>query len=649
MRPERWGDLALVALLVGLSLTGLPSVPADAPGMAVAVVAVAVLQVPPVLLRRTRPRVALLLHAPLLVASAALALPSGSVALPVLAFALLRRGRPALRFLTAVTLAPSAAAGAVWAALGGHPPVSGLAFAVLLALVLGTQAAAGAALGAASRSAQQRAEDARAAAELARLDAAVAAERARIADEIGGGVLVGLRRLVTAASDADALARGAPGAARALQVQAREVLDGLSRVLVALRTPSAADDPAPPPRRRALPLPTTGGLVLVAVFAVTVVVTDLLPDETGDPTVDLLVLRWADVPLQQPLTVPLLAVQLLPLAWWRTAPVAALAVTTLGSTGSWFAGSTHLVAETGWSVLVHAAARTAPPLVSGPAVLLCSTVVLGYLAMAPGPAGTGLSTAQIAGPFALVPVLWTVGVLQRAVRLRTEREAAARAGGRLRGQVEAERVWTARELHDLVAHHVSALAVQAAAARSAGDPQSVRTAAGHVADLARRIEETLPALTAATRAPVPPALTVDDVERLVAPVRTAGVPVTVTVSGTPSPVPGDAEVFAQRILTEALTNVVRHAGASPTAVAVEHRAGEVVVEVRDAGPVDGHRAAAAGSGLGLLGMRERAELLGGELVVRSGPDGFGVRARLPRAARLLPEEERTVAGDRPRG
>lgn len=648
MPPERWRDLAVVALLVGLSLMGLLSVPADAPGTAVAVVALAVLQVPPVLLRHRRPRTALLLHAPPLAAATALMLPGGPLALPVLAFALLRRGRPALRFLTAVTLVPIAASAALWAALGGRSPVTGLAYALGLTVVFGAPAAAGAALGAASRAAQQRAEDARTAAEAARLEAAVAAERARIADEIGGGVLVGLRRLVAAASDVDDPARDTPAAAGALQAQAREVLDGLGRVLVALRTRPAAHDPAPEPARRALPLPTTSGLVLVAAFAAAVVVTDLLPDAVGDPSVDPF-LQSLDVPRLQPLAVPLLAVQLLPLAWWRTAPVAALVVTTLGSTGSWLAGSTHTVAETAWSVLVYAAASAARPLVSGAAVVLCSAVVLGYLALAPGSAVSGLSTAQVAGSFALVPVLWAVGVLHRAVRLRTEREAAARAGGRLRGQVEAERVRTARELHDLVGHHVSALAVQAAAARSAADPHAVRTAAGHVVDLARRIDETLPALTATTRAPVPTALTAADVERLVAPVRAAGVPVTVTVSGTPAPVPGGAEVFAERILTEALTNVVRHAGASPTAVAVEHRAGEIVVEVRDAGPADGHPPAGAGSGLGLLGMRERAELLGGELVVRGGPDGFGVRARLPRPARLVPREERTPVDGRPRG
>ena len=77
--------------------------------------------------------------------------------------------------------------------------------------------------------------------------------------------------------------------------------------------------------------------------------------------------------------------------------------------------------------------------------------------------------------------------------------------------------------------------------------------------------------------------------------------------------------------------MVRHAGPSPTRLLVRHAPGEIVVEVRDGGPAPGHRRATTGSGLGVVGMRERAARLGGDL--RAGPDGDGgwtVRARLPR-------------------
>jgi signal transduction histidine kinase len=84
-------------------------------------------------------------------------------------------------------------------------------------------------------------------------------------------------------------------------------------------------------------------------------------------------------------------------------------------------------------------------------------------------------------------------------------------------------------------------------------------------------------------------------------------------------------------VVEALTNVLRHAGRSATRLVVRHRPGEVVVEVRDSGVLPGHQTVTRGSGLGLVGMRERAALLGG--AAEAGPDGqagWVVRARLPR-------------------
>jgi signal transduction histidine kinase len=125
--------------------------------------------------------------------------------------------------------------------------------------------------------------------------------------------------------------------------------------------------------------------------------------------------------------------------------------------------------------------------------------------------------------------------------------------------------------------------------------------------------------------------------------------VTCEVRGDPVADAGDPELFAQRILTEALTNVVRHAGASDTRVLVEHGPDGVTVQVADSGPVTGHRGYAHGSGLGTAGMHERARMLGGQ--VEAGPvDGGGwrVHALLPRPGApaggvLLREDEEAVS------
>ncbi|GAA1693931.1 sensor histidine kinase [Fodinicola feengrottensis] len=127
-------------------------------------------------------------------------------------------------------------------------------------------------------------------------------------------------------------------------------------------------------------------------------------------------------------------------------------------------------------------------------------------------------------------------------------------------------------------------------------------------------------------------------DQLLDPIRSAGLPVEAEVVGKPAAIPGDAELFAQRIITEALTNALRYAGPSPTRVRVEHTAGTVSVQVSDDGPGAGQRLAGGGAGLGIVGMRERAELLGGSL--RAGVEGAGwtVRADLPRPA-VLPAKD----------
>jgi len=229
-----------------------------------------------------------------------------------------------------------------------------------------------------------------------------------------------------------------------------------------------------------------------------------------------------------------------------------------------------------------------------------------------------------------VAAVWLVGVLVRQARCHRETRRAARAAGRSRARLTDERLSIARELHDLVAHHASAVAVQASAARS--NPAALPDAVAHIEEGGLRIAEAVRALAdlaPPTRPPAP--LSRAGVEELLAPARAAGLPVTAEVEGEPAAEPGEADLFAHRIVVEALTNVLRHAGPSATRLRVQHRPQEVVVEVRDSGVLPGHRTVTRGSGLGLVGVRERAALLGG--AAEAGPDdqaGWVVRARLPR-------------------
>jgi signal transduction histidine kinase len=221
---------------------------------------------------------------------------------------------------------------------------------------------------------------------------------------------------------------------------------------------------------------------------------------------------------------------------------------------------------------------------------------------------------------------------QRADQLRQSQEQ------NMRGAIVAERVRIARDLHDVVAHHVSVMGIQAGAARRVldTDPQLARDALQTVEQTARtaigELRGLLGVLRAADAEPPPdehpssPGL--DQLDELVSTARSAGIEVDHGVYGQPRPVPEGVALSAYRVVQEALTNVVRHSGARRADVRVRYLDSALEVEVTDDGRgTAGH---ANGSGLGLLGMRERVAVHGGELDVGPRPDnGFRVRASLP--------------------
>lgn len=258
-----------------------------------------------------------------------------------------------------------------------------------------------------------------------------------------------------------------------------------------------------------------------------------------------------------------------------------------------------------------------------------------------------LGLSDIVANYVLFGTAWVLGFATRNRRLllaelemrSIEAERARRAEARR--AVAEERARIARELHDVVAHSVSVMVVQTGAARRLLDtqPEQARGSLETIEETGRSALSELRRVVGILRSEAgdEPASresqpTLDDLQLLVAAVRAAGVPVRLDVTGEPSSLPPGVGVSAYRIVQEALTNVLKHAGITTRVdVRIHRSAEELEVEVVD----DGIGAAAGkpGEGHGLVGMRERALLYGGAL--EAGPlssGGFRVRARLP----LLP-------------
>jgi signal transduction histidine kinase len=246
---------------------------------------------------------------------------------------------------------------------------------------------------------------------------------------------------------------------------------------------------------------------------------------------------------------------------------------------------------------------------------------------------------------------WGTGV---AMRLRRDREDQLRADAELlsrdqeeraRRAVAAERARIARELHDVVSHAISVTVLQArggrrligvddAAVRSALDAiEHTNTAA--LGDM-RRLLAVLRDTEDDAGGGLTPQPSLSRLDDLVEQVRSSGLPVDLELSGAPGVVPPGVDLSAYRIIQEALTNVIKHAGPTAQArVQVTYRPDQVVVAVRDDGRLaassdDGRR---TGEGRGLINIRERVAVVGGTVEAGPGPDGgFLVCARLPYSA-----------------
>lgn len=218
---------------------------------------------------------------------------------------------------------------------------------------------------------------------------------------------------------------------------------------------------------------------------------------------------------------------------------------------------------------------------------------------------------------------------ERAALLERERDEEAKRA------VADERLRIAQELHDVVAHSMGVIAVQAGVGAHVidEDPGEAKLALTAIADTSRttlgEIRRLLGVLRGDQSAAYQPAPGLTDLDRLVADLGAVGLPVDLTVAGAPDGVPPGVDLTAYRIVQEALTNVLKHAGPDVHArVVVGYEAGAVHLEVVDDGR--GVNGTSSADGHGILGMRERVGVYGGTLSVgpRTG-GGFGVEARLP--------------------
>jgi signal transduction histidine kinase len=264
------------------------------------------------------------------------------------------------------------------------------------------------------------------------------------------------------------------------------------------------------------------------------------------------------------------------------------------------------------------------------AVTVASLVASGWAAIAtPLPILVG----WLAGENSRTRRAYIAGVTAWASERDREREERSRRA------VADERLRIARELHDVVAHTMSVVAVRSGVARVVVDtqPEEARRALEIIETTSRRALQEMRLLVGVLRdddagREYTPAPGLADLPRLVEEIGAAGVAVDVHEEGEPRPLPAGVDVSVFRILQEALTNVVRHAGGAPARLVVRYQANQVELEVSDSGTVVA--VPTESQGHGLVGMRERVALFGGTLAAGATATGFTVAAVIPTDERM---------------
>ncbi|MBM7808606.1 signal transduction histidine kinase [Geodermatophilus bullaregiensis] len=328
----------------------------------------------------------------------------------------------------------------------------------------------------------------------------------------------------------------------------------------------------------------------------------------------------------------------LALAFRRAAPLSVLALNGAADVAYQAFGHRPAPLPLGVLIALYAVAVAKRPLLSGSA----TAAYVGALAVGSSTGVMPLDDDQFYVYLVSVSAVVTVGygvALSRARTTLAEQRTAVLAreqDGRIRSAVRQERERIAREVHDVVANDVSVMVAQAAAARRVFDEQpgtaldalaSIETVGRDAVQGLRRLLGLLRTGDADTGSPAPASL--QSVPWLLTGLQQAGLPVDLTVVGTPRHLPAAVELHAFRIIQESLTNSLKHAGPTRASVTLTYGEAALGVEVRDRGRgVTG----STSLGHGLISMRERVAMLGGDL--HAGPDadsGFRVTAELPMA------------------
>lgn len=327
-----------------------------------------------------------------------------------------------------------------------------------------------------------------------------------------------------------------------------------------------------------------------------------------------------------------IALQCLPLAVRRRLPAVCLALVFIGFALDQLRGY-HSLAGTGLAFAVLSAGAHLE-WHRRPTALLFSAAYV-PLAVALYQLGSGGETPiEFTAFYLALAFVWGIGAWLRSTRaMEAERRRRVAEDTRT-----AERTRIARELHDVVTHHVTAMVVQTESARYlTAAPERLDQTLTAVTDTGRRAITDLRHLLDLlnpdhgtqghdTEARTPP---VGRVLTLVEQSRQAGQPVEFTEEGTPAESTGSADLVAYRVVQEALTNALKYAHGSPTSVLVRHGVREITVEVGTEGS-GAQTGALGGSGRGLAGLRERVDVLGGDFSAGGQTNGgFNVRARIP--------------------